>query len=229
MNDDYEKLVSFWNNNFILTADDKKELEANHTNYLSLAPNTKLVDALKLFISCNNILDYGCGNGWASIILGKLGINHINAVDVAENSIEVVNALCDIYNLHDNVDAIHIDDKWLSNEKSNSYDGFFSSNVIDVIPYDMSVEVIKNAARIVKDDSYVIFSMNYYIDTLNLNVPGYIVKGSHIYIDGILRLNSLSDIEWIDIFNKYFKNVEVKYFSWPGEDEEKRRLFILKK
>ena len=56
-----------------------------------------------------------------------------------------------------------------------------------------------------------------------------IKNGANIYIDGILRLLSLSDEEWTDIFKEYYKKVSLSYYAWPGEQKEMRRLFILEK
>lgn len=230
MKDTYNNLLNFWNKSFVLNDEDKKELEnINPDDYKSIAPNMKLVDALRLFSGCENVLDYGAGNGWASIIMAKCGAKHIKSVDVAPNFKNVVEVYSKAFNVYDKLDIECVDYNYLNNVNDDTFDGFFVSNVVDVIPYDMAVDIIKNASRITKPGSTIIFSMNYYIDTKLLNVPGYVVEGSHIFIDGILRLNSLSDDEWKNIFSKYFKNIKLSYFSWPGEDKEKRRLFIMKK
>lgn len=230
MKDTYNNLLNFWNKSFVLNDEDKKELEnINPDDYKSIAPNMKLVDALRLFTGCENVLDYGAGNGWASIIMAKCGAKHIKSVDVAPNFKNVVEVYSKSFNVYDKLDIECVDYNYLNNVNDDTFDGFFVSNVVDVIPYDMAVDIINNAARITKPGSTIIFSMNYYIDTKLLNVPGYVVEGSHIYIDGILRLNSLSDDEWKNIFSKYFKCIKLSYFSWPGEDKEKRRLFIMKK
>lgn len=230
MENTYNNLLNFWNNSFVLNEEDKKELETiNPDDYTCMAPNMKLVEALESFNGCNNVLDYGAGNGWASIAMVKKGAKHVTSVDVAPNFKNVVEAYSNAFKVYDKLDIKCVDYNYLNTVDDNTFDGFFVSNVVDVIPYDMAIEIIKNASRITKPGSTIIFSMNYYIDTKSLNVPGYVVDGSHIFIDGILRLNSLSDNEWMNIFNKYFKDIKLSYFSWPGEDEEKRRLFIMKK
>ena len=35
--------------------------------------------------------------------------------------------------------------------------------------------------------------------------------------------------EWIKIFKEYYQDVSLSYYAWPGEEKEKRRLFVLKK
>ena len=105
----YNNLLNFWNKSFVLNAEDKKELEnINPDDYKSIAPNLKLVDALSLFSGCENVLDYGAGNGWASIIMAKCGAKHIKSVDVAPNFKNVVEVYSKSFNVYDKLD-IHIE------------------------------------------------------------------------------------------------------------------------
>ena len=56
-----------------------------------------------------------------------------------------------------------------------------------------------------------------------------LVDGHYLFIDGILRLSSYSDLEWMDLFSMYFTVEELSYFKWDGETKEARRLFVLKR
>ena len=220
-NTDYKNLVSYWNKVFSLS---KKE----YVNYQDLAPSPKLFDVLQLFKGKDNVLDYGCGDGWASIIMAKSGTKHIEACDVTENSITLVNERKKLYQVEDIINAFQIDENWIKNQKEGEFDGFFSSNVIDVIPLDMAEDIIKNAANVVKKDAPVVFSLNYYIDPELMAQRGAIVKGKQVYLEGVLRLTSLKDEEWLKIFKKYYELVSLDYYAWPGEKDETRRLFVLK-
>lgn len=231
MNKDYESLVSFWDNTFNLSDKDKEEIikRIDINKIENLAPNKKQFDALNLFKDSINVLDYGCGTGWASIIMAKCGTKHIDAVDVSANSIKYVDLYKEGYKVSNKIKSIIIDEKWLKNINDNTYDGFFSSNVIDVIPIELSKEIIKESARIVKDGSIVIYSLNYYIEPFKMKEKGYDVIDKNIYINNVLRLVSLKDEEWINIFKQYFKDIKLLYYAWPNEKEDKRRLFIMKK
>ncbi len=232
MNNDYNNLVSFWNKSFILNDETKEEIlkmENVKDSWKDMSPSIKLNEALTLFNGKDNILDYGCGQGWASIVMAKNGIKNIYACDVAENSIKLLDFYKELYDVKDNINTFVIDSNWIKTEDNNKYNGLYCSNVIDVIPLDMAKDIIKEASRIVKEGSTVIFSLNYYIDPAVMQNKGCEVKNSQIYIDGVLRLNSLSDEEWKDIFSNYFKDIKLSYFSWPGEEKETRRLFIMKK
>ena len=230
MDDDYKNLTRFWDNSFILNDDNKEEMKKRidvENDWKDFSPSSKLTEALGLFK--DNVLDYGCGNGWASIIMAKNGIKNIKACDVVPNSIKLLNFYKDLFNISNEIDASLIDSNWLSKEEINKYDGVFCSNVIDVLPLEMSKEIIEGIAKVAKKGATVIFSLNYYIDISNVKNKAFEVKNSQIYIDNVLRLTSLSDDEWKNIFEKYFVDVKLSYFSWSGEEKESRRLFVMKK
>ena len=232
MNKDYLNLVEFWNNSFKLDEDNKAQFKASvniNTDYKFLASSIKQFEVLEGFAGCNNVLDYGCGSGWASIIMAKSGAKQIDAVDVASNSKNMVSLYSEVFNTSNIIKANTIDEAWLSLQDDNKYDGFFCSNVIDVIPLEMAKEIIKQSARVTTKDAKVVYSLNYYIDPQLMAKRGFNVEGSLVYIDGILRLNSLDDEEWSNLFKQYFKDVKLIYYSWPNEEKETRRLFILSK
>ena len=231
MKNDYLNLVEFWNNSFAISEEDKKELtkEINQEDYKQLAPSPKLYEVLTLFKDKKNVLDYGCGSGWASIIMVKSGTQKIDAVDVANNSIIMLNEYKKAFQVIDQINGVFIDEKWLSKQKDATYDGFYCSNVIDVIPLEMAKEIIKESARVTNKDALTVFSLNYYINPEVMKERGCQVDGINIYIDGVLRLSALTDEEWTNIFKEYYQDIELSYFAWPGEQKETRRIFYLEK
>ena len=92
----------------------------------------------------------------------------------------------------------------------------------------MAKEIVKETSRVVKKDARVIFSLNFYIDPQLMKERGAEIDGPHVYLDGVLRLTSLKDEEWLEIFKLYFELVSLDYFAWPGEQKETRRIFTLK-
>ena len=232
MEKDYKDLVAFWNKSFQISEEDKKQLSNSsfkEDDYKDLAPSSELYEALTLFKNKAKVLDYGAGNGWASIIMAKSGVKKVISVDVAESAKDVTSLYSEAFNVSSKVNAITIDSNWLKEREDEAFDGMFCSNVLDVIPFDMAKEIIKESYRITKKDATVIFSFNYYIDPHKMEERGFKVDGSLIYIDGVLRLNSVSDSDWTCELKKYYQDIELKHFSWPGEKEKTRRLFILKK
>ena len=231
MNETYKTLVEFWNKGFELSEEDKKQIEGSKGTVDDLkgfALSPKLFDIACSFKDKNNVLDYGCGSGWASLIIAKFGANKVTSVDVAPNSIEMLNKYKKAFEVDNIIDTFAIDENWLGTQE-DKYDGFFCSNVIDVVPLNMAKEIVNNAAKAVKKGARVVFSLNYYIPVKMMEDKGHKVDGPHVYIDGVLRLTSLTDEEWASIFKKYFKLIKLDYFAWTGEAKETRRLFVLEK
>ena len=230
MDNVYKALVEFWNKGFELREEDKKQIESSTgtaDDLKGFAPSPKLFDAACSFKG-KDVLDYGCGSGWASLIMAKFGANKVTSVDVAPNSIEMLNSYKKAFGVDNIINAFAIDENWLATQE-DKYDGLFCSNVIDVVPLDMAKEIVKNAAKAVRKGAKVVFSLNYFIPTKMMEDKGHKFEGPHIYIDGVLRLTSLTDDQWASIFKEYFKIIKLDYFAWPGEAKESRRLFVLEK
>ena len=218
-------LINFWDNAFKLTNEDKKEIKesANEENYLEYAPSDKLAKVLDRLASKDKVLDYGCGNAWASLILAKKGAKYIKAVDTSNNGIEAGKFLLETYGVLDKVDFEVIDESWLKRQKDASFDAIFCSNVLDVLPIENSKEIIQEFHRILKKDSLLVIGLNFYADPKVKPLE----EDKYIYIDGVLRLLSLSDDEWKKILDPFFEIVQLDYFAWPGESVERRRLFVV--
>ena len=223
-------LITFWNESIKLSEEDKKEIiSAPNADPFELAPSTKLLEVIKELGSCHNVLDYGCGGGWASFIASKSGAHQVTAVDLGEDIIETVKTYAKSYNIN-NVMAKKIEPDWLKTVPDKTYDGLISSNVLDVVPIETAQEIIKQLARIVTDNAKVIISLNFYMSeemAQKRNIQ--LMEHKYLIMNGVLRLTSLKDEEWEALFSPYFKVIKLDYFAWPGEAKETRRLFILKK
>ena len=228
----YNKLATFWDSVFLLDEKEKEELKKSikGDEWKDFAPSKKLYDAASSLASSNKLLDYGCGQGWASIIAACNGCKDVTSVDVSTNAIDIVKIYKELFKVDKNIHAIHIDEMWLEKEEDNKYDGIICSNVIDVLPNPISMKIIDSIYRIAKPNATIIFGLNYYIDEemkskkeLNINEDG------ELFVDGVLRMLNKSDKEWENIFTKYFKIIKLDHFAWPNETQEKRRLFYLKK
>ncbi len=223
----YKNLVDFWNSVFDMSEEDKKKTKENlkDDDYKDFAPSKKLYDAAKKLGSKNKVLDYGCGSGWASIICAKSGCGDITSVDPAPNAIEALNFYSDLFNVSSNINSKVIDKEWLNKEDDNKYDGIISSNVLDVIPFDLTKEIIREFARITKKGALVIIGLNFYLDEEKAKSRGMDLVNNELYVNGVLRLLNKKDSEWIDLFSDYFDLEKLEYFAWAGEEKESRRLF----
>ena len=56
-----------------------------------------------------------------------------------------------------------------------------------------------------------------------------LIEDKYLIINGTLRLLSLTDEKWTELFSPYFEIESLEYFAWPGEKQETRRLFRLKR
>ena len=196
-----------------------------------LASADKLRDVIIRELSgCKKVLDYGCGEGWAAISLCKSGCKDVTGVDVVENAIKFAKILADAYKAGDGFKAECVGTDWIAKEKEATYDGIFCSNVIDVLPPEVSDDIIQNIARVATSDAKIVISMNYFKKTESNPEKDIEVKnGIEVYVNGVLRLVTRTDEEWSERFSKYFEVEKIDYFAWPGEDEETRRIFIMKK
>ncbi len=233
MNDEYKKLVDHWNNVFKMTDEDREAGENEvygEEDLKEMAPSEKLLIAAKSLGNCEKVLDYGCGNGWAGLIAAKSGCEAVTCADPAENAVEAVNVYARMFGVEDRIKTVCIDETWIGRVQDEAYDGFFCSNVLDVVPEEMAEDILKNAARILKKGGHAVIGMNNYLDPAVAKERGLALRnGNQLYVDEVLRLVSRSDEEWSAILGKYFTIERLEHFSWPGETKEGRRLFYLSK
>jgi len=228
INDD---LIKFWDQAIKLPDDYQKEyIDKEALNYQDLAPSKKLFEAIKELGKCQNVLDYGAGNGWASIIIAKSGCSKVTAVDIGENIIDTINFYKELYQVNDSIDAFSISPNWLNTVPSDSFDGLVCSNVLDVIPLETTKEIIQEFARILKKEAQIVVSLNFYMSEEAAESRGLtLIEDKYLIMEDVLRLMSLNDEEWKNLFAPYFEVRKLDYFAWPGENKETRRLFILRK
>lgn len=233
MGNSFTNALNFWNQTFELDDNTKEEYkkELSPSDWKAFAPSEKLADILiRELASKEKVLDYGCGEGWAGIILNKSGCKDVTSVDVVENAIKMADFLKSLFDVGTGLKTECVPVDYLSHVDSHSFDGIFCGNVIDVLPADISKEIISNFHRIACPGASVIVAMNYYAKPVANPEKGVEVKnGNEIFVNGILRMVTRTDDEWIQIFKDYFEVEKTEYFSWPGESEEKRRIFIMKK
>ncbi len=226
-----EELRAFWNEAMALTNEEKEEaLSSAPKPYEELAPSRKLFDAVKGLAGYDKVLDYGCGSGWASIVLAKSGCKDVLAVDLGEEIIKTLRFNAKLYGVENNIHATPISSDWLANLPSDSFDALVCSNVLDVIPLETGEAIIAQFARILKKGGRAVIGLNFYMSpemAKERNVE--LVDGHYLFSNGVLRLTSLPDERWTERFLSHFKVESLSYFAWPGEKKESRRLFVLGK
>ena len=232
MENAYTESLNFWDQAF--GSDEYKqyinELDPDD-GWKDLASSEKLMDVLvEQLVNKKNVLDYGCGEGWAGITLNKSGCKNVTCVDVVENAIKLANSLKEKIGIETGFQAACVSDEWLDGVQSNTFDGIFCSNVLDVLPENIANKIIKNFSKIATADAKIVISMNYYVEPVSNPEKNIEIKnGNELYVNGILRMVTRTDEEWTNIFSKCFEVDKIEYFAWPGEDVEKRRIFIMRR
>lgn len=224
-------VIEFWNNAIKLEENDKKEIEnSGDKDYTKLAPSLKLYEAVKELGKCEKVLDYGCGSGWSSIIALKEGAKEVDAVDMGDNIIDAINFYAKYYGVASSLNAKKIDSDYLKSVKDATYDGIIINNVLDVIPLDITLDILNEVSRVAKKGARIIIGLNFYMPLDAAKTRGLeLVDGRMLFVDGVLRLYSMSDSEWTELLTKYFEIERLDHFAWEGESRETRRLFVLKK
>lgn len=228
---DNQTLVSFWNSAFVLSEADKEGARQEGVGpWEALAPSEKLLKAVCALSEKKKVLDYGCGNGWAAIAAAKSGCENVTAADPAPNAAEMTRFLSELLGVSDRVHPVCSGEDWLKTVPADSFDGFFCSNVLDTVPPETAEEIIKEAARVVTEDAEVLVGLNHWLSPEAAAEKGMaLTDGCKVYMDGVLRLVSRTDAEWEAILAPYFEVESLTYFAWQGEEEEKRRLFRLRR
>ena len=228
---DNQRLVGFWDQALSLSDADRAELrKADPESWKDLAPSKKLFEAACLLGKKKKVLDFGCGNAWAGIIAAKSGCPDVTAADAAPAAVRTALCYASVYDVERQFHAVRSGPQWLRSIASNTYDGFFCSNVLDVIPTETALEIIRESARITSPDALVIIGMNFHLTPDAAAARGLeLIDGARLYVDGILRLVSRSDEEWAELFSPWYTVDKLTHFAWPGEESETRRLFYLKK
>lgn len=225
-------LVEFWSKNYQMSDEEKAGIKVEEDEWKTLAPSDKLFAAAASLGKCKKLLDYGCGDAWASVIAAKNGCHDITAVDVAEGAADNALFTAKAFKVDEYLNISCVEPDYLTTIPDKTFDGFICSNVLDVIPPKTAEAIIDQMARIVTDDATIVIGMNFYISKeLQEKKNIELVDGLYDYVDGVLRMVSRSDEEWTEIFSKHFVVEKLDHFAWTwaGETKETRRLFFLKK
>ena len=101
---DFIDLVKHWNQNYQFEETEGNNKDINiEEDLLKLAPSEKLFNAAVSLKNKNQVLDYGCGSGWASIIAAYKGCEKIISVDVIPNGCKLTNYYARAFKVNDRI------------------------------------------------------------------------------------------------------------------------------
>lgn len=227
MKADYENSVDFWNKTLASSPED-------YEGEIDLNEEWKQIGSEKLMeLICeevkgwDNILDYGCGSGWASVAFVKNGARKVTGVDVAPNAVVSAGYYTKAFQVEDCIKFEAISKDWLSSQAEEQYDHAFSVNVLDVVPDEVAEEMICGLSNVCKKGATLLIGMNPYFEGAELTREGCSYKDHYLYVNDILRVNNHTDEEWSAMLSKYFKVERLEHFKWDQEPRDRRRLFYL--
>lgn len=224
----YKEALDFWNQTLKSSKEDYADIHPE-TGWRELESET-ICAIFDKVTNWSNVLDYGCGSGWADVYLIKNGSDRVTAVDVSENAVESAKLYAEVFQVADKIEhkAVQID--WLEQQEEESYDNAICINVIDVVPDEVSDSILANLKKVCRKGGQVIIGMNPYFDEeMRSKREDLTWEGHYMFADGVLRMNNHPDEEWIERIEKYFTVEKVEYYRMDQEKEGvKRRLFFLR-
>lgn len=219
---DYLQLKAFWNQY------PQPEPEAVQGRFISDPVFNGMIE--KYLPENAQVLDYGCGSGWASFELYFTGkVLSLTAIDPAENAIRYAEKCAALSHI-DTLDFFCGDESLLS-EYPEAFDFAITVNVLDVVPDEVETRILEKLRFAVKEKGYCFvglnpdFSEDELLHTLNMEK-----KEHYFYRDGILRCNKKTVEAWTRLFSGYFDVLEQFYFTVTEKEKVHPRVgFILQK
>jgi len=192
--------------------------------------DTSLDECLKfLGDNCQEVLDVGCGDGVCLMEIALIGEKIKSCLGV-DSSLNAVNKATEIVNLS-NIEKIKFvqgDENYLKTIPSQSYEGIYCSNFLDVIPVEISDVVIQEMIRIIKPKGYLLLKFNFVLtDDLIEKLKMVEIAKNTYAMNGVIRAMNRSTEGWIRLFPD-FKVLRIDEFERaPGLPKD--RIILLQK
>jgi SAM-dependent methyltransferase len=216
-------LKAFWNDYF-------KTLTPQVINKNDVKVSNPLDQALKdLGDACENILDIGTGQGYCLFTSYLLGhqVKYGLGIDPSEHAIDFARKTAKMSELF-GLNFEEGDHTCLHDLAEASFDGIICSNVLDVIPYQTSDDVIKIMDRLLKPGGILLLKFNFYLtDERIKKLEMEEIEANTYRMNGVLRAVNLTTKDWIKRFEGYDLIRTEQYERIP--DGPKDRVIMLKK
>lgn len=219
----YDRETDMWNKIF-------EEYEPVDLRGINLSVEPMFDEALMEFSDrTNNVLDFGCGTGDISFqCLQYHPEHHITGIDRAARGIAFAKETAQISD-YQNVRFFFGGDELLEQFQRGGFDGIIISNVLDVMPKEVSKETVHRLDRLLADGGYWFVKMNPYYSKEELASFGYEKKGDNLYEEeGVLHLRQSTTDYWKKQFSKLGKIKTYLEFQYPWQ-EGLNRLFVIEK
>jgi ubiquinone/menaquinone biosynthesis C-methylase UbiE len=194
-----QELMSFWDNFF------------HQFEPMTIDPkDVKVENALDQYIKdvgdyASNILDFGSGIGNCIMMASLLGDKMTKglAIDSSSKAIELLEKTLENSNIK-GIETMVGTHKDLATLPKESFDGVLCSNVLDVVPFETSTEMIEEISRLLKPKGLLMVKLNFYLteDIITRTKAEEISENSYV-INGILRSHNLTSEEWVKRFKGF--------------------------
>ncbi|MDA3931371.1 MAG: class I SAM-dependent methyltransferase [Tenericutes bacterium] len=216
-------LISFWDGQF-------ETLKVKAIKKDDFSEPSTLFDKVKYVADqCESILDFGSGSGYTLFYAALFGekMKKGLGVDTSKKAIAYANETKDISGLL-SIEFNQGDHYFLDTIKESSFDGIICSNVLDVVPYETSCEIIEALDRVLKPGGLFLLKLNFYLtdDMIEKMKMEKIAKNTY-ELNGVLRGMNLITEEWASRFKNY-EVLEVNEYQ-RLEKGPKDRLLLMKK
>jgi len=218
----YERALAFWDENF-------SNAEAQEIIDWNLG--SKIYQDILMHFCADKkmILDFGCGNGWASHFFAANSNANIIGIDQSMNAVKIAKETSKL-NCYENTKFLAGNQTYLKSLPDDSFDAAFSNNVFDVIPTDLAETVFEQFKRILKPGAEILIALNYELtDKRAEEIKMKKFDKNCFELDGNLRAVNYSVEDWKKILGKYFEIIKYKGFNYDWDTAKaERRIFFLK-
>jgi ubiquinone/menaquinone biosynthesis C-methylase UbiE len=222
-NNTLSTLENFWNEAFA-------SLETGLIEEKDLEIDGSLETELKfLATKASTILDFGCGDGILDLKIGFQKTScSLLGLDPSQNGITFAKKMAQINHLN-NLKFEVGDLATLKTFKDQSFSAIIVSNVLDVVPSSLAVDMLHEFKRLLRDGGYLLIKINFYLEESMLQKnPRFVLKNKNeIYIDNVLRMVNQTSEVWKEEF-KDFHLLKEETFA-RLKDGPFDRLFLLQK
>jgi len=216
-------LKDFWNEHF-------KSIEPQAINKNDFDLNNALNQQLE-FIGhhCERVLDFGTGGGYALFAVKMLGkkIKEGIGIDTSKHAIDFCQKTAALSKVN-NLSFVQADQDYLEAFDSSSFDAIICSNVLDVVPYQTSTQMISALDRVLKPGGYFLLKLNFYLtDALIERIKMKEIAKNTFTLNNVLRGVNLTHEEWLERFSDYDLIIKDTYPRVKNGPED--RLLLLRK
>ncbi|HCL02768.1 MAG TPA: class I SAM-dependent methyltransferase [Lachnoclostridium phytofermentans] len=178
---------------------------------------------------CQTVIDFGCGTGDILFQCAEYGyLNYGLGIDRSDTGITFCKEMAKI-NHFKQLDFVVGDITYVSQMEDESFDGVILSNVLDVVPNDVAVNIYSELSRLIKPGGLLFLKLNPYLSKDGLKDYEYTNLQDNLYEkDGVLTLRQLDTLTWRKQYEQVYQEERYLEFIYPWQ-QGLNRLFLLRK